>query len=102
MTLIPHRRFLMSILGSASRALLQRRLARVLPTPTERLSKRELEVLVLVASGLNAREIGRRLFVSPWTVRNHVRVIYRKAGIRSRAQAALLAVHLDLPIQGID
>lgn len=78
------------------------RLAGILPAPTERLSKRELEILALVASGLNAREIGRRLFVSPWTVRNHVKAIYRKAGIRSRAQAGLLAVHLDLPIQGID
>ena len=92
----------MSAIGAKSPLSMPPRLAGILPTPTERLSKRELEVLSLVASGLNAREIGRRLFVSPWTVRNHVKAIYRKAGIRSRAQAALLAVHLELPIQAIN
>lgn len=92
----------MSAIGAKSPPSMPSQLAGILPTPTERLSTRELEILALVASGLNAREIGRRLFVSPWTVRNHVKAIYRKAGIRSRAQAALLAVHLDLPIQGID
>ena len=92
----------MSAINAESTHSMPRRLASILPTSTERISRRELEVLALVASGLNAREIGRRLFVSPWTVRNHVKAIYRKAGIHSRAQAALLAVHLDLPIQGID
>lgn len=92
----------MSAIGAQSPTSVPPRLARILPTPTERLSTREMEVLALVASGLNTREIGRRLFVSPWTVRNHVKAIYRKAGIRSRAQAALLAVHLNLPILGIE
>ena len=92
----------MSAISAKSPLSMPPRLAGIVRAPTERLSKRELEILALVASGLNAREIGRRLFVSAWTVRNHVKAIYRKAGIRSRAQAALLAVHLDLPIQGID
>lgn len=92
----------MSAINAVSPHSILRRLEGILPASTDSLSRRELEILALVASGLNAREIGRQLFVSPWTVRNHVKAIYRKAGIRSRAQAALLAVRLDLPIQRID
>lgn len=64
-------------------------------TPTSaiarRLSKRELEVLSLVAHGLTNRQIARRLFISDVTVKVHVRHIFEKLGVRTRAEAAALA-----------
>ena len=51
------------------------------------LTERELDVLVLVAQGLTNREISRRLFISPATVRTHLEHIYDKLGVRSRAGA---------------
>ena len=51
------------------------------------LTERELDVLVLVAQGLTNRQISRRLFISPATVRTHLEHIYDKLGVRSRAGA---------------
>lgn len=58
------------------------------------LSKREKEVLGLVAQGLSNLEIGQKLFISPVTVKVHVRHIFEKLGVRSRAEAALRAAQL--------
>ena len=58
------------------------------------LSPREKEVLALLAQGLSNAEIGRTLFISPVTVKVHVRHIYDKLGVRSRAAAALRATQL--------
>jgi len=49
------------------------------------LSTREIEVLDLIASGLEASEVARRLFISPYTVRNHMKAIYKKLGVNSHA-----------------
>jgi PAS domain S-box-containing protein len=53
------------------------------------LSPRELEVLSVFASGNRVREISKRLFISPYTVRNHLKSIFRK--LRVNSQVALLA-----------
>lgn len=53
-----------------------------------RLSPREQRVLRLLAEGLSNRSIAQRLQISSHTVDTHVRRIYRKLGIHSRAQAA--------------
>jgi DNA-binding CsgD family transcriptional regulator/tetratricopeptide (TPR) repeat protein len=58
------------------------------------LSKREKEVLGLVAQGLSNAEIGQRLFISPVTVKVHVRHIFEKLGVKSRAEAALRAAQI--------
>ena len=55
------------------------------------LSPRESEILVRIAGGLTNIEIGRELFISEKTVRNHVTRIFEKLGVASRAQAIVLA-----------
>ena len=67
---------------------------------TPRLSPRELDVLRLVAQGLNSREIGRQLFISENTVKNHVRNLLEKLQLHSRMEAVMYAVReklLDIP-----
>lgn len=56
-----------------------------------RLSTREKEVLRLVANGLTSVEIGARLLISVMTVNTHVRNIYRKLQVKTRAQAVRFA-----------
>jgi DNA-binding NarL/FixJ family response regulator len=58
-----------------------------------RLTKREHEVLELMAEGLQHDEIGQRLFISPKTVSSHTEHILRKLGARGRAQAIAIAYH---------
>lgn len=65
--------------------------------PGPRLTERELEVLRLVAQGLNNREIGRRLFISENTVKNHVRNMLEKLQLHSRIDAVMYAVRERLP-----
>lgn len=60
----------------------------VVPTSVEhRLSARELEVLTLIAQGLENTEIARKLGVSEETVKSHVRRLLSKLQVRSRAHA---------------
>lgn len=58
-----------------------------------RLTKREHEVLELMAEGLQHDEIAQRLVISPKTVATHVEHILQKLGARSRAQAIAIAYH---------
>lgn len=65
-----------------------------------KLTDRELEVLNLVARGLNNREIAKQLFISENTVKNHVRNILEKLQLHSRMEAVMYAVReklLDIP-----
>lgn len=62
------------------------------PLPT----RRELEVLGLLARGLRDREIAERLVISPHTVHRHVSNILAKTGLPSRTAAAAYAVRLGL------
>ena len=55
------------------------------------LSAREREIMLCIASGLTNNEIGNRLFISAKTVRNHITNIFEKLGVKSRAQAIVLA-----------
>ena len=56
------------------------------------LSEREKEVLKLVASGYTSVEIGMRLCISAQTVNTHIKNIYAKLQVRTRAQAVSFAV----------
>ena len=69
-------------------------------SPGPKLTERELEVLRLVAHGLNNREIAKQLFISENTVKNHVRNILEKLQLHSRMEAVMYAVReklLDIP-----
>ncbi len=61
-----------------------------------RLTRREVEVLELVAQGLSNKQIAARLVISQNTVKNHVRNILEKLRLRSRAEAAAFAVRTNL------
>jgi DNA-binding NarL/FixJ family response regulator len=56
------------------------------------LTARESEVLALVSEGLPNRDIAEALFVAPETVKTHVRSIFRKLDVRTRAQATARAL----------
>jgi DNA-binding CsgD family transcriptional regulator/tetratricopeptide (TPR) repeat protein len=60
------------------------------------LSRRELEVLALIAKGRTNREIGDRLFISQKTVGVHVGNILAKLGVSGRVEAAAVAIRLGL------
>jgi LuxR family maltose regulon positive regulatory protein len=64
--------------------------------PYWELSERELDVLRLLPSGLSQREIAAELYVSFNTIRTHTRVIFRKLGVTSRAEAVARARELGL------
>ncbi len=61
------------------------------PSIAAKLTKRERQVLQLLADGLSQEEIGKRLFISRKTVGTHVANILRKLGVRSQTQAVALA-----------
>ena len=60
------------------------------------LTGREVEVLRLVARGMTNAEIGEELFISPRTVAQHLRSVYNKLGVNSRAAAAAITVRSGL------
>lgn len=64
------------------------------------LTPRELEILDLVASGLDYRQIARRLTISDKTVRNHVTNIFTKLQVNDRAQAIVRARNAGLGAEG--
>jgi DNA-binding NarL/FixJ family response regulator len=71
------------------------------PVPAERpasspLTKREEEVLQLIADGCSTTEVAKRLFISGKTVKNHLASIYEKLNARARTQAVLSAVKIGI------
>ena len=60
------------------------------------LSKRELEILSLLAEGHSNQEIGAKLFVSLSTVKTHLQNIFEKLNVKRRTQAVEKAKRLNL------
>ncbi|MEI5525647.1 response regulator transcription factor [Streptomyces brasiliscabiei] len=71
------------------------------PSELAGLSPRERDILALIGEGLTNREIGKRLFLSEKTVKNHISRLLAKLGVQRRVQAAVLASHLD-PLDSSD
>jgi DNA-binding NarL/FixJ family response regulator len=69
--------------------LLEPQVAR--PSELQELTPRELEVLKLIATGANNREIAQTLHISEGTVKNHVTNVLSRLNLRDRTQAAILA-----------
>jgi predicted ATPase/DNA-binding CsgD family transcriptional regulator len=69
-----------------------------LPRAAERtsLTVREREVLRLVAQGLSSKAIGQRLSLSPSTINQHVKAMFNKLGVDTRAQAVAVAAQRNL------
>lgn len=63
---------------------------------TETLSRREREVLSLVAEGCTNAQIGERLYIGSQTVKTHLARTFRKLGVRDRAQAVSVAIRDNL------
>jgi DNA-binding NarL/FixJ family response regulator len=61
------------------------------PSSLAELTPREKEVLLLIATGANNREIAKKLYISEGTVKNHVTNILTRLSLRDRTQAAIFA-----------
>ena len=66
------------------------------PAPRPHISRREEEVLRLMATGVSIPEAARRLYISVKTVKNHLSSIYQKLDAHDRAQAVLKAVRMGI------
>jgi two-component system response regulator DesR len=64
--------------------------------PAPPLSEREREVLQLISAGSTNREIAEQLYLSPHTVKEHTSALYRKLGVRNRAEAVQKAQRAGL------
>lgn len=62
------------------------------PSPSP-LSARETEILQLLCEGMNYRSIAEKLFLSSHTVRSHIKNIYKKLHVHSRAEAVKKAIN---------
>jgi DNA-binding NarL/FixJ family response regulator len=82
-------------LVARARALIRRSAARRSSVATT-LTARELEVLGLLAEGLDHVEIATKLVISPSTVETHIEHILKKLGVRNRTQAVALAYREEL------
>ena len=65
-------------------------------SPEGQLTKRETEVLMLIAKGLRNNEVASALGIAETTVAGYIKIVYRKLGIGSRAEAAWHASRLGL------
>jgi len=60
------------------------------------LTRRETDVLALLAGGSSNREISRQLYLSEKTVKAHLAAVFRKLGVTNRTQAAMAAVSMGM------
>lgn len=66
------------------------------PSPLDRLTPREYDVFLAIATGLSNPEISERLHLTPATVKTHVNRVFAKLYLRDRVQAVILAYKLEV------
>jgi DNA-binding NarL/FixJ family response regulator len=64
--------------------------------PVGQLSQRELDVLKLIVEGYSNQEIAAALYLSPNTIKTHIRRIMHKLAVDDRVQAAVVALRTGL------
>ena len=84
---------ILDVCGIAADSEIQKRLSN---TYSVNITKRELEILKLMASGYGNKEIAQKAFISLDTVKTHVRHIFQKLEVNSRIQAMTKAKELQL------
>lgn len=82
--------------GTLARALQNKPAAEPVKTPLSELTPREMEILSHLAEGQSNKAIARDLGISDGTVKLHVKAILRKLDVRSRVEAAVIAVEQGL------
>lgn len=87
---------LLRALHGGTKAGQERRQAERAVGPVDPLTRRELEVLRLIASGYSNREIADALHLAEGTVKNHVSHVLLKLEVRDRTQAVMRALHLGV------
>jgi two-component system, NarL family, nitrate/nitrite response regulator NarL len=84
------------VLGPKTQDAIGREIRLRAPGGTSTLSRREREILSLIAKGLPVSEVANRLYLSPATVKTHLQRIYRKLGVSDRAAAVAEALRRGL------
>lgn len=82
--------------GTLARALQSKESVEEPSTPLSELTPREIEILEHLAEGQSNKVIGRALGITDGTVKLHVKAILRKLKVRSRVEAAVIAVEQGL------
>lgn len=66
------------------------------PNVLDKLSKREVEVLVKISKGLSNKEIGEELYLSEKTIKNYATNIFRKINVEDRVKATIFAIENNI------
>jgi DNA-binding NarL/FixJ family response regulator len=63
-----------------------------------KLTHRQIDVMSEVSSGINNKQIGKKLFITEKTVKYHLTFIYRKLGVKNRMQAVMALADVVKPL----
>lgn len=85
-----------NLAGELFKEINRQRVSRNIKSGVDSLTRREYEVLLLIAEGMSNKDISDHLVISEKTVKNHVSSILRKLDLQDRTQAAIFAIKQKL------